>query len=299
MEEGVSAPSAPPKGFLKEQWKVVAIVGAGILIIAAILLLGTFGVVEDDRDGVPVIVESQPPRTWGEALALVESEETFEVFMTEAFCLEREDLSEVLIPLEEAGKEPTWVYPKGEARVGGEVVGVISPRPTSWSRIQQVLETDRAFRTYWVWLTGVSQEEVNSYILLEQQGWEITWTFPSGEVQMVSRNRGAYLLGTQDSCPVCSPAPAPQPPCPPPVTQPVQGVTDIQSVSPGEARVWAAPPFKVHWEDQNGGSWGDFFEVTSGDRVSGETIMVFPGTGSGPVRPVLVTPSQTLYGEWV
>ncbi|MDD4062159.1 MAG: hypothetical protein PHV25_00015 [Candidatus Pacebacteria bacterium] len=305
MEAESSAPSAPPKGFLEEHWKIL-LIAAAVVVIGGIILLGTFGGaggeerVVDVREEFPVIVESQPPRSWGETLTLAEGEETFEVFLMEAFCLEREDITEVLVPLEKAGKNPTWVYPQGQAQVGGEVVGVITPRPTSWVKIQQVSETDKVFATYWTWLTGVSQEEVASYILLEQQGWEVSWTFPEGKVQLVPRNRGTYLLGTQVSAPVCTQPPATQQQTQPPVTQPAQpGITDIQSVSPGEARVWAMPPFKVHWEDQSGSSWGDFFEVTSGGVVSGETVMVFPGSGTGSVRPVLVTPSQTVYGEWV
>lgn len=300
MEENVLASPAPPnKGWLESHWKKVAIVGL-IALVAMIFLLAAFGGAGETGDEVPVIIEQQPPRSWGETSALMAEDETFRIFVAEAFCLTGEDLNEVLVPLEKAGKSPAWVYPKGETRVGGEAVGVITPRPTSWTRIQEVLETDKVLGAYWSWFTGMDQEELTSYILLEEQGWEVTWIFPDGKVQLVPRERGNYLLGTQEVIPVCPTQPvSSQPPAQPPVQPPLQGATDVKSVSPGNAQVWASPPFSLYWETECGSSWGDFFEVSSGSRVEGESIMVWMPPPEGRVRPVLKTGTGLLYGDWV
>jgi hypothetical protein len=298
MEEEISAPPASQKGWLERHG--MKIVAGGLVLLVAIFLLAAFGGSGDSSGDIPVIVEQMPPRTWGEVLALMSEDEAFRVFVQEAFCLTGEDLSEVLVPLENAGKSPAWVYPQGYAQAGGKAVGVIASRPTSWARIQQVLETDTVFRTYWSWFTGMDQEEINSYLELEAQGWEVFWTFPEGKVQLVSQNRGNYLLGTQEVIPVCPSQPTVTQPTvtQPTVTQP--GVTDVQSVTPGEARVWATPPFKLYWETEGGQSWGDFFEVNSGSRVEGESIMVWMPPPEGLVRPVLKTgDGKLLYGAWV
>lgn len=297
MEEDISAPPAPQnKGWLESHWAKIIVVG--LIALVVIFILAAFGGSGDNnRDFVPVVVEQQPPRSWGETSALMAEDETFGVVVAEAFCLTGEDLSEVLVPLEKAGKSPAWVYPKGEARVGGQAVGVITPRPTSWNRIQEVLETDTVFRTYWSWFTGLDQEEVASYLELEAQGWEVTWIFPSGEIQVFSQNRGNYLLGTQEAIPVCPLAPAQPPATQPSLVQP--GATDVRSVAPGIAQVWAAPPFSLYWETETGQSWGDFFEVSSGSRVEGESIMVWMPPPEGRVRPVLKTGTGLLYGDWV
>lgn len=306
MVEGDSAPSAPQeKGWLESNWKILLIIAA-VAVVGGIILLDTFGAVGgEDRDKVPVIVEQMPPRSWGELVSHMEADETFEVFVMEAFCLDMTETKKVFVNLEGAGQNPNYRYPSGEAIVGGEVMRYsLTHRQTSWAKIQQVVETDKVFATYWVWLTGISQEEIASYLLLEEQGWEVSWAFPSGDVQLVPRNRGAYLLGTQETTPVCPPsqpvAPFQPPVTQPPVTQPAQpGVTDIQSVSPGEARVWASPPFKLYWELESGIIHGDYWQETSGSPVNGAVIQTWMPSPPGLVRPVLEVQGQLYYGAWV